>query len=464
MSTIARHRSLLLASLPRLPRTPCTILGRTIAPASAAMLARTIPAAARRVLSSSSSRRYSVYAWGTSAKGTIPVSEIIDEGKSGGGSSIIPGGGGTKFDIPQRLDVEKAFGIDDKNVTVKRVASGPTSTAAILSDGRCFVVGSNENGQLGTGEKVDVPVPKLLEAPESSPLSKSGVSTIRLGSNFSALIDDNGDLYSWGFGGSALSGMGCLGHGDAESHLRPKLVESLVEDGCYAADVAVGELHMTVLTTEGEVLTTGSGAYGRLGNLETADQLYLDPVELLGGEEVSQICSGHAFSLALTKDGIIHGWGRNDKGQLGVGASLSVDVYAMNALPSPIEGQLEGRIVTKIAAGHSHAAAVTDDGGLFMWGSSAYLDPHLFPNLLHTQVVDVACGQDYTMALTKEGEVYTFGKGKTGVLGLASLKKANQPTLVEGLKGKRVTEMSAGWKHCMVLVEEDSDSSSGEEK
>ena len=441
-----------------------TILGRTIAPASAAMLARTIPAAARRGLSSSSSTRYSVYAWGTSAKGTIPVSEIIDEGKSGGGSSIIPGGGGTKFDIPRRVDVEKAFGIDDKNVTVKRVACGPTGTAAILSDGRCFVVGSNENGQLGTGEKVDVPVPKLLEAPESSPLSKSGVSTIRLGSNFSALIDDNGDLYSWGFGGSALSGMGCLGHGDAESHLRPKLVESLVEDGCYAADVAVGELHMTVLTTEGEVLTTGSGAYGRLGNLETADQLYLDPVELLGGEEVSQICSGHAFSLALTKDGIIHGWGRNDKGQLGVGASLSVDVYAMSALPSPIEGQLEGRFVTKIAAGHSHAAAVTDDGELFMWGSSAYLDPHLFPNLLHTQVVDVACGQDYTMVLTKEGEVYTFGKGKTGVLGLASLKKANQPTLVEGLKGKKVTEMSAGWKHAMVLVEEDSDSSSGEEK
>ena len=68
------------------------------------------------------------------------------------------------------------------------------------------------------------------------------------------------------------------------------------------------------------------------------------------------------------------------------------------------------------------------------------------------------------MVLTKEGEVSTFGKGKTGVLGLASLKKANQPTLVEGLKGKKVTEMSAGWKHAMVLVEEDSDSSSGEEK
>ena len=291
-----------------------------------------------------------MYAWGTSTKGTIPVSEIIDEGKSGGGSSIIPGGGGTKFDIPRQIDVQKAFGIDDKKVTVKRVACGPSGTAAILSDGRCFVAGSNENGQLGTGDKVDVTVPKLLEASESSPLSKSGVATIRLGSNFSALIDDNGDLYSWGFGGSALSGMGCLGHGDAESHLRPKLVESLVEDGCYAADVAVGELHMTVLTTEGEVLTTGSGAYGRLGNLETADQLYLDPVELLGGEEVSQICSGHAFSLALTKDGIIHGWGRNDKGQLGLGHDTA-SVLVPTRLP------LDGN-VTWVSCGSEFTVAV----------------------------------------------------------------------------------------------------------
>lgn len=433
------------------------------------MLSRTLTATARRAIPSektqiaSTVRSYSVYAWGTSAKGTIPLPEILDDAAGIGGGPSLLNTGGTKFDIPRQVDVQRAFGIDNASVHVKHIECGPTGTAAVLSDGRCFTFGSNENGQLGHGDKADVLAPKLLEVPAFSPLSKSGVSTIRVGSNFSAIIDENGDLYTFGFGGSALSGMGCLGHGDSESYLTPKLVESLVEDGCYAADVGVGELHMTVLTTGGEVLTTGSGAYGRLGNLETADQLYLDPVELLGGEEVSQICSGHAFSLALTKDGIVHGWGRNDKGQLGVGASLSVDVYAMSALPSPIEGQLEGRVVKKIAAGHSHAAAVTDDGELFMWGSSVYLEPQLFPNLLHTEVVDVACGQDYTVALTKEGWLFSFGKGKTGVLGLASLKKANQPTLVEGLKEKKVVDMSAGWKHFACLVEDQDDKSNSDE-
>ena len=82
---------------------------------------------------------------------------------------------------------------------------------------------------------------------------------------------------------------------------------------------------MTVLTTEGEVLTCGSGSYGRLGNMETFDQLYLEPVEMIAGDDVVQIAGGFAFSLALNKGGIIHAWGRNNEGQLGAGVvSLSI--------------------------------------------------------------------------------------------------------------------------------------------
>jgi len=33
------------------------------------------------------------------------------------------------------------------------------------------------------------------------------------------------------------------------------------------------------------------------------------------------------------------------------------------------------------------------------------------------QVVDVACGQQHTACITKDGEVYTWGNGKNGALG-----------------------------------------------
>lgn len=63
-----------------------------------------------------------------------------------------------------------------------------------------------------------------------------------------------------------------------------------------------------------------------------------------------------------------------------------VDMYAMSNLPAPIEGQLENRNVTKIAAGHSHSACVTDRGELFMWGMQRHLEPELMTTLLDTKV------------------------------------------------------------------------------
>jgi len=248
--------------------------------------------------------------------------------------------------------------------------------------------------------------------------------------------------------------MGCLGQGNMDPYPTPTLVESLVEDGCYASDVHCGEYSMTVLTTEGEVLTCGSGSYGRLGNLETVDQLYLEPVELMGAEDVAQIAGGHAFSLALNSGGIIHAWGSNNEGQLGTGMGLAADMYSMESLPRPIEGNLEGRKVVRVAAGHAHAAAVTDDGALFTWGMNYTHEPKLETSLLHSKIVDVACGRYYTLALDEEGRLHSMGKGKTGVLGLASTKVSAFPVLVEGIPtGERVVSMSCGWAHVTCATE-----------
>ena len=276
----------------------------------------------------------------------------------------------------------------------------------------------------------------------------------------SAIIDTDGYLYTMGYNGNAMSdGVGCLGHGyfPEEYIMEPTLVHSLAEDGCRAEQVVVADSHMTVLTDEGEVLVSGSGGYGRCGNLEVEDQLFLEPVELLASEtDICQISGGKDYTLALTKnDGIIFAWGRNHKGQCGTGSGLSVEMYAMEAMPVAIEGMLEGRKVVKMDGGQSHAAALTDKGELFMWGSGLAFMPELVTALGHTKIVDVSCGEDYTIALDHEGKIYSFGKGKTGVLGLASEKKATEPTLIEGMLGKKVIKINAGWKHVACLAEED---------
>ena len=52
--------------------------------------------------------------------------------------------------------------------------------------------------------------------------------------------------------------------------------------------------------------------------------------------------------MALTSDGKLYGWGQNQTGQLGVGGSFSMDVYAMEEYPVPINTDAvtrEGNIV-----------------------------------------------------------------------------------------------------------------------
>lgn len=129
-------------------------------------------------------------------------------------------------------------------------------------------------------------------------------------------------------------------------------------------------------------------------------------------------------------------------------------MYAMESLPRPIEGLLEGRDVIRIAAGNTHAAAVTSNGELFTWGMNYTHEPKLETTVLHTKIVDVACGKNYTLALDEAGKLYSFGKGKTGVLGLASTKVSAYPILVEAIPdSEKVVSMSCGFSHVACTTE-----------
>lgn len=399
----------------------------------------------------------SMYAWGTSQEGTIP-SKDISVGSSGG----ILSGNKVVIDHPVKIDLQNALSIPEdnsKSAYVREVVCGPASTAIILSDNTAYTFGSNnKSGLLGHGDTENVTVPKLLCPPDSTPLRHDQIAKIALGSNFSAIIDVNGDLYTCGYNGSQMKeGSGCLGHGYLQDpYVKiPTLVQSLVEDGCKVDQVTVGDAHMTVLTTEGEVLSCGGGSFGRVGNLDPEDQFFLEPIELLAGEtDITQIAGGKNFTLALTKkEGIVYAWGKNDKGQCGTGQGMSVDMYAMEPMPAVVEGLLEGQKVVKIAAGHTHAAAITEKGELFVWGMSQDHMPRWIPT--SKKVIDVSCGHDYTLILQDDGCLYSFGKGgSTGVLGLASTKKAPEPILVEELMNKKIIQISAGWKHAACLTKE----------
>jgi alpha-tubulin suppressor-like RCC1 family protein len=475
-----------------------------------------------------------LYMWGTDQHGTLlkPPDLDIATTKTLDVPTMIP-------NWYQQLSTTLPSTVTDHTTTattallspkISKLICGPTDTAILLDNGLCFVSGENKYGQLGvvgatpssssssqntSTKHQPILVPTLVNPyidtlPDSTDSTSGAYCTIRdvaLGTNFAAFIvettDDaatgsatrkgGGDLYTVGFGGSTLNGVGCLGHGDVQSRLVPTLVESLVEDNCFVSQVVAGDAHCTILTTEHEILTTGSGSYGRLGNFDTVDQLYFEPVEIFpsstpssnGGmasgdqqQRIVQIAGGKSFTLALSSEGIIYGWGRNHKGQLGVGLGLATDMYAMQAVPEPIDtSELINRKIIKIAAGHSHAACISESGEVFHWGMSLHLEPVLVDSLLHTKIVDIVCGQDYTLAIDMNGHMYSLGSGsKTGVLGQGSkVRQLNQAALMDTFRTgdvvvngsestdatktkkvrRKIIHASAGSKHAACILEEE---------
>jgi len=213
---------------------------------------------------------------------------------------------------------------------------------------------------------------------------------------------------------------------------------------------------MLALDQDKRVWVWGAGEYGRLGDGGSSDSLSPVLVDYFSEQniEVEDIAVGHAFNLVLTSDGEIYCWGKNDKGQLGLGGGLAMDVFSMENFPRLIEGKLKGVKVKAMAAGDSHAGAVSEDGRVFMWGMGNWLEPEEMTELSGVKIVDIGCGNNYTACRSDSGDLYTFGSGGTCCLGHGSKSRVAQPEKVQYFANMRanVDKITCGASHIGAIV------------
>ena len=78
-----------------------------------------------------------------------------------------------------------------------------------------------------------------------------------------------------------------------------------------------------------------------------------------------QIGTGLGYhTIVVNNNGMAYIWGRNDYGQLGYNSNSNSNtpIFVYNG------GALDGKTVTKVAAGLFHSIALTSDGGGYTWG------------------------------------------------------------------------------------------------
>lgn len=136
-----------------------------------------------------------------------------------------------------------------------------------------------------------------------------------------------------------------------------------------ALQVSGGGHHTLILSHRGGVLACGHGGCGQLGLGDTFSRSSPCVVPVPGGDCAVAVAAGGDFSLVLTEQGKIFGFGLAACGALG---SPAAHASTAQKLPVrvPLPPSLGAVRVRQIAAGYDHALAVTSDGVVISWGST----------------------------------------------------------------------------------------------
>jgi alpha-tubulin suppressor-like RCC1 family protein len=179
----------------------------------------------------------------------------------------------------------------------------------------------------------------------------------------------------------------------------------------------------------GELFFTGATDWkdvGRKANdLSKSETTQWGPVRLEALKDIPIVAvnvgNSSAFVMAITEDGKVYGWGRNESGQLGLGDTKD------RFCPTLIE-EITGHHVVKIATGKGHALFLTDDGRVLASGLNSSgqcgigkgQEAKKPKQISYTgpDIVDVACGSEFSIILDCEGGVWAFGHPENGYLGL----------------------------------------------
>lgn len=156
-------------------------------------------------------------------------------------------------------------------------------------------------------------VPTLVEMPK-----RVKFVDVACGFDHTVLLEGNGEIYSMGMGTR-----GQLGHNDLEDCDSPRLVEALA--GLKVVQISAGGWHSAVVTDQGDLYTWGWNTSGELGLSDRGSKVVAVPTLVDfpddGNENVEMLVKrvecGNTFTVCMMDDGTLWGCGSNKYGQLG---------------------------------------------------------------------------------------------------------------------------------------------------
>eukprot|EP00752_Nemacystus_decipiens_P015195 g13530.t1 len=263
-----------------------------------------------------------------------------------------------------------------------------------------------------------------------------------------------------------------------KGQLAHRLQASVLDEQSKAyADAEDAEFQLGAdLEERGAVYVVGANSSGQLGLGDLAPRDRFEVVPETRGAGVSFVAAGYDISFAVTEDHDVLSWGAKGTGatghRLGTGA-FDDDDEDLYKEPRPIR-DLVGEEVCQVQAGSSHCLAASKGGDLYVWGrgDSGQLglgdrDSKQIPTLNAafpegTEISQVVVGENHSLAMTKAGGLFSWGHGDRGRLGVGASWRVGvpeseksvfpTPMLLHAFSKEIVRQVSCGPSFCLAVT------------
>lgn len=357
-------------------------------------------------------------------------------------------------------------------------------TCAITNSSRLFCWGNNASGQLG------FPISRLDLLTPEEPFPEELFVEVRTGHRHTCAVTTGRQLLCWGD-----NRVGQLGREASTEPLSKFKVADAVRDFDLAAQVTC------YVDTDRKILCSGANESGQLGDGSTTARASFADV---GITLVDRLYLGAKTACVVRTDGQSLCWGSNLDGQLGFrskstfmlptnfGTPGNTKHFALGDNHSCILTQTsrvacfgktsEGQtgLVTEnemseitslpninskqVSAGNQVTCAINQDDFLQCWGQNYtamipynYANASAFPSDVQiptSNLKKVAYGSYHGCLLAEDGDLYCRGEGRSGQLGIGTLKDQNAFQKVTGLP--KVKDFESGDDHVCAIDFEDS--------
>ncbi|KAI7861881.1 regulator of chromosome condensation 1/beta-lactamase-inhibitor protein II [Spinellus fusiger] len=290
-------------------------------------------------------------------------------------------------DLKNYLSFHKIVSLSREKIT--QVACGSNFTLALNDKGEVYAFGSQEYGQLGNGTNGEYlkSAGRLLSSPQIRPciinaLKNKTITSLACGTNHSLALDNEGFVYSWGFGG-----YGRLGHNEQKDLYVPTAITAFAGHSpvTRASAIACGTTCSMALDGLHQLLLWGKW---KLSGSGSTGQPWMHPryVHDLNGWSLSGLSAGDQSLFAIaSEEKTTIGWGQVQNGELGFGEERE---SMSSSIPQKID-PLKDIITLSISAGSGHTLLiVVSDGDKVMELPKWPEGPEVDENCLHCHKQD----------------------------------------------------------------------------